>query len=278
MATVALPLPPSPVVDVRLALRRACASNRPLTIVALALFFTLAGTLTGMVLDDRTITEAPAWLKPAKFAVSLGIYAVTLVWLLGFVDGHRRLVGLAAWGTAAAVVIEQVIITGQAWRGTTSHFNIATPLDASLVSAKGAAVVDIWLMNLLTGVLLLRHRLPDPAFAWAVRLGILISFVGLGIAFLTIVPTEVQVAAREGTMTIAGAHAVGVPDGGAGLPLLGRRSEGGDLRAPYFVGLHGIQALPLVAWLLTRYGPTWLRPRDRAGPVWLIGSPLWPGC
>src|SRR5207249_11719161 len=69
----------------RRALRRAFATDPLLTLVGLAMLLALAGTLVGLVVDPRVITGVPAWLKPAKFAVSIGIYSFTLVWLLGFV-------------------------------------------------------------------------------------------------------------------------------------------------------------------------------------------------
>jgi hypothetical protein len=52
-----------------------------------------------------------------------------------------------------------------------------------------------------------------------------------------------------------GAHAVGVPDGGPGLPFVNWSTDGGDLRIAHGMGLHGIQILPLFAYLLGRVKP-----------------------
>src|SRR3954464_15313040 len=115
---------------IRLTLRRLIGVNVPLTIVGVGLVVALGGMLLGLLIDPRVITGAPAWLKPAKFAVSFALYAFTLIWLLGSVRDHPRLVRVVAGLTALGLVVEMACIGVQAARGTTSHYNEATPLDA----------------------------------------------------------------------------------------------------------------------------------------------------
>lgn len=91
---------------------------------------------------------------------------------------------------------------------------------------------------------------------------------------MTAGPTPEQLAAmRAGQeVTTIGAHSVGVPDGGPGLPLLGWSTDGGDLRVPHFFGLHGMQVIPLLRWLLTRPSARrrWNR-SQRLAFVWIGG-------
>lgn len=152
-------------------------------------------------------------------------------------------------------LVEIIIITLQAIRGTTSHFNATTAFDGILFTTMGILIVLIALMNLLLGIWLLFQRMPEPVSAWGVRLGVLVSFIGMLVAFLmTSGPTPTQLAQMEAGQapTAIGAHSVGVEDGGPGLPFVGWSTEGGDLRAPHFVGLHAMQILPLLAFALTR--------------------------
>jgi hypothetical protein len=259
--------------DPRAALRRAWATNRSLTLLGLAMLLTVLVSLVGVALDPRLITGAPAWLKPFKFGLSIAIYSFTLIWLLTFVEGHPRLVRTVSIVTAISFVVEMVIIVLQVLRGTTSHFNVRTPFDEMLWDNMGRFVIAIWLMNLLAAILLLRQRLPDSAFAWALRLGLLLTLVGAASGFLMARPTPSQLAALRADQPVAaiGAHSVGVEDGGPGLPVTGWSTTGGDLRVAHFVGLHALQALPLVGWLLTRRRARRLGSGQRTALVWIAG-------
>jgi hypothetical protein len=239
------------------------------------MFLLQLATLVGLVMDHRVITGAPAWLKPAKFAISTSIYSFTFVWLLGFVENHPRLVRLAANVTVLSIVVEMVAIVVQAARGTTSHFNMTTPFNTLLWAAMGTFIILLWLMNLLVTVLLLRQRMPERAFAWSLRLGLIISLAGMAVAFFMVAPTHQQIATvAAGGPRILGAHSVGVPDGGPGVPVIGWSAEGGDLRVAHFVGLHGLQILPLLGWLISRRRGIFARlgERHRVALVWTAGT------
>jgi hypothetical protein len=235
-------------------LQRAWLTNRPLTLMGVAMILAFLAALAGILVDHRVITGAPAWLKPAKFAVSVSLYCFTFVWLLGFVETRPRLARFAANVTAVSFIVEMTVILMQAARGTTSHFNVTTPLNTFLWLTMGAFIVVVWTMNLLLAILLLFERIPNRPFAWSLRLGLLVSLVGMGSGFLMVRPTHEQLvamAANHGPR-IVGAHSVGVADGGPGLPLVGWSTVGGDLRVGHFFGLHAMQVLPFFAWFVAR--------------------------
>jgi hypothetical protein len=235
-------------------LHRALDANPALTILGGAMLITFVASLVGIFVDHRVIAGAPAWLKPAKFAISVCTYCFTFVWLLGFVENRPRLVRLVANVTFVGFIVEMIVIITQAARGTTSHFNLTTTFDSFLWFTMGAFIVLVWTMNLLLAIMLLREPMPDPAVAWSLRLGVLISAIGLAAAFFMVTPTPDQVAAiADGYRPhFVGAHSVGVADGGPGLPVFGWSTVGGDLRAAHFVGLHALQILPFLGWLFTR--------------------------
>lgn len=229
-------------------------SDRFLTAVGLLLLAALVPMLAGLIADERTITGAPAWLKPAKFAISTAIYSFTLAGIHAFLPAWRRVRWIASRTTGSVFIIEVAIIAAQAWRGTTSHFNMATPLDAVLFTVMGGAIVGQTCAAAAVAVALWRQTFADGDLKWALRLGLTIAIVGASTGGLMTRTTEAQLAeARTGRpLAVAGGHTVGGPDGGPGLPGTGWSLEHGDLRVAHFVGLHAMQALPVFALLLRR--------------------------
>jgi hypothetical protein len=246
-------------------------SDARLTALGVVMIALLAATGVALVLDPRQITGAPAWLKPAKFAISIAIYALTLAWVFMHLPDWPRTRRVASWITTVTLLLEIVIIDVQAWRGTTSHFNVGTLIDGILFTIMGLAILVQTFAAIAVAVALWRQRFPDRALGWALRLGMTITIVGAMTGGLMTQPTRAQRDNARGghRMTIAGAHTVGAPDGGPGLPGTGWSREHGDIRVAHFLGLHSLQILPLAAFLFARRG--WQEMR-RVRMVWAIAA------
>jgi hypothetical protein len=235
--------------------------HRPLVVLAGVMGVLCAASLLGLLLDDRTLVNAPIWLKPFKFSVSIGMYALTLAWLLTHVRRGRR----AGWwfGTvfAAGIGVDVGLIVMQMiFRDRTLHFNKATPADVAINNVVAGGAYAAWLMTAAVAVLLLFQRLPDKALNSAVRWGAGLAVAGMAVAMLMFSPSPAQQAVLDAGAkpSTFGAHSVGIEDGGPGLPVLGWSTVGVDMRIPHFVGIHGPQVLPLVAFgllLLARRHP-----------------------
>ncbi len=214
--------------------------------------------------DPRTLLGAPLWVKPLKFALSFTLYGATLAWMLSRLrPGSFRVTG---WVITVGAFVEMVVIVGQAARGVRSHFNDDTALDAALYTQVMAITVAIiWLATLAIALRFLRADVGDRPTTTAVRAGLLIAVAGMGVGIL--------ISANQG-------HAVGVVDGGPGLPFVGWSTTGGDLRIGHFVGMHALQLLPLLAALLAATGlPEAVRQRmvviASAGFGGLVGLVVW---
>ena len=246
-------------------------SDARLTAVGLAMCAVLAASAVGLLVDPRDVLGAPVWLKPAKFAASVAIYTLTLAWVFTYLPEWTRTRRVVSWITAMTLVLEIVIIDVQAWRGTTSHFNVGTVVDGVLFSIMGIAIFAQTLAAAAAAVALWRQRFADRAIGWALRFGMTITIIGAMTGGLMTTPTRAQIdAARAGQrMTVAGAHTVGGPDGGPGLPGTNWSREHGDIRVAHFLGLHALQILPLLALLFAARG--WPEPR-RIRIVWAISA------
>ncbi len=195
--------------------------------------------LAVMPFDERSVLGVSPWIKPFKFAASIAIYLFSLAWLVGYVRPAAPCA--AAWisrGVSLAMFVEIVCIAGQSLRGAASHFNEATALDGAIFNVMGLMIAFNTLLVVLLLVLYLRRPAGVPApELWGIRFGIVLMLLASGVG---------------GMMISANSHAVGGPDGGPGLPVVGWSTEHGDLRPAHALGLHALQLLPLFGWWAAR--------------------------
>lgn len=194
-----------------------------------------------MVIDNRMLMGVNVWLKPTKFALSIGIYSWTMAWFLGYLpDGSTK--NIVVWMIVLTMVIETICIAGQAGRGVLSHFNISTPMNGAIFTTMGIAIgINTIAVGMVLRLFFQETVSLDPAYLWAIRAGLLIFIVA-----------SLQGYLMGGRLQ----HSVGAPDGSVGLPFLNWSRSVGDLRVAHFIGLHAIQVLPLLGFFLTgRFSP-----------------------
>ncbi len=244
----------TPKVDNGNMLQQIYNSDPAMTTLAFVLLALCVPCGAGIFLDPRRVHNAPVWLKPAKFAVSIPIYLISMAFMRGHLSIWPEWVAVASGATTWMLLLEWVLIVVQAARGTGSHFNVGKPLDAAILSAMAAGIAIVWVASVFFAVALFRQPFLDPVLGTALRLGMVLTVLGSASGRAMIGPTPVQLeeARITGRLALAGAHTVGAPDGGPGLPVTNWSTQHGDLRVPHFLGLHGMQFLLLVGWLAGR--------------------------
>jgi len=210
------------------------------------LFWTGVLMLLGLVVvtllsigDQRLILGINPWIKPMKFLISITIFVWTLAWFMPETEPDPVRRALVRWTVPGAMVIEIVLISMQAARGTISHFNATTAFDLVVFNIMGAAIT-VSSIAVMLFLWILRRDTPTAraGYLWGIRLGVALFILA------SMLPGFLMVANN--------AHAVPGPDGGAGLPFVNWSVTSGDLRIAHFFGMHAMQALPLAGFLLDR--------------------------
>jgi hypothetical protein len=216
------------------------ARHRPLALYGMTLLALALATSVLQAIDSRVLASGVnTWVKPTKFLVSVGVFALTAAWFFGYVRRERR--GARAMRLTAAILIlagtfELAWIGWQGAQGLESHFNNDTPFYGMMYSLMG-----------LFAVLLIGTTLP---LAWEIgrrpAAGLSRDFVAAVVAGLLL--TFLLGGILGGYMSAQPGHSVGA-QGGA-VPLFGWNRSGGDLRVAHFLGIHAEQAIPLLAAML----------------------------
>ncbi|MFG2037901.1 hypothetical protein [Dactylosporangium sp. NPDC048998] len=251
--------------------------HRPLVVNATLMFTLMLVSAVGMFVDDRLLVGESVWVKPMKFGFAMGVYGLTLAWLLSKLSKGRRIGWWLGTIFAVAGLLDVGAVAYAAAHGTFSHFNNNTDTVARTVrTVFSYGVPPLLLTTLIIAILVLIQRTGDRAMTRALRAGL-----GLALASMVVALWLSNSGATPRTMTDAnghavsmiGGHGIGDPDGN-GMPLTNWSTSGGDLRVPHFIGMHAIQVLLFVTAVLGLLATSrsWLRDeRVRARLVGVAG-------
>jgi hypothetical protein len=220
------------------------------------------------ILDSRQLLGVSVWEKPIKFYISVAIFSFTYSWLSSFLTRGGRWVKLTGFVIAMSLAVEIVIILAMASIGETSHFNVSTPTAIAIWSIMATFISIVLFSTIFISLMILFQKQQEFNLKLALALGSINTAVGMGLAYLMTWPTATQLANYQG---IAGAHAVGVSDGGPGLPFLGWSTVAGDLRVGHFFGLHSIQVAAILLAIAL------VLPSALRVPLLIVGNFTWLG-
>jgi hypothetical protein len=259
-------------------LSKAWRINKPLTALVMFCIALIALSGLGLLFDPRVtlFIGTSTWAKTFKFSISVALYASGLLWAIRFAQGRmRQITSVAASFIGINLIFEMVLLVIQGARAHPMHYNESNPFDVLLWR-----LMTVGIMSMLVGYVILvittwRGIRTQSVLAWGVRLGLLVTLIGLVQGFLMTGPNAAQLQALQSgkTVQMIGAHTVGssslIPDAGPGLPLLGWSTTHGDLRIGHFIGLHALQILPLFALFLIGRRESWLLESHRIALVWI---------
>lgn len=212
-------------------------NQRAFIISGLIFLLATAGFAVFTQFDSTQILGINRWIKPVKFSSSAAIFLITVAVYLKCLNGFSKSKTVIAFGTIVIMFAEVALIVMQAARGTKSHFNISNAFDGAVFAAMGVMILtNTFLIAYLAYLYFVSEFDLPKTVVWGMRFGLIVFLLG---------------SIQGGYMSAQPGHAVGVADGGSGLPFLSWSTIGGDLRVAHFLGLHAFQIIPIFAAILT---------------------------
>ena len=259
-------------------LARAWKINPGLTALVVFSLVLIVSSILGLLIDQRStaMLGTPTWIKTFKFSVSTALYGATLLWAITLTQGRARLIaGRAATVLGWVLVLELLLLVIQGARAQPMHFNESGLVNLILWRTMTVGIIIMFISFIVLMVNVIRGINTNPVLAWSLRLGLIVTAIGLAQGFAMTGPTPAQLEVLQAgkTVSLMGAHTVGsssiTPDNGPGLPLVGWSTTHGDLRIGHFIGLHALQIIPLLGLWLSRRREHWLGMGHRLGLVWI---------
>ena len=189
--------------------------------------------------NDDLVLGINSMYKPIKFALSIWIYSWTMALILNYVTNSSK-VKVYSLVAVICMSFEQVAITFQAFKGELSHFNRSNAFGIIVYALMGVFILTITLWTAYITYIFITQKTYElkPAIVLSIKIG-LIFFVVFSLF--------------GGYISSLQGHTVNAIDGGKGLWFLNWSTHFGDLRVAHFFGIHGLQIIPLFAFVISKY-------------------------
>ncbi len=215
------------------------------------------------LVETRTFNGINVWIKPLKFMSSAAIFLATLALFMPFLDRsqrERKSVNAAVWIISVFLLLEILYITFRASRAEASHFNRENIIGIVLYAWMGATILISTVLSGWIGWLILKSKdaIARPELRYAIGVGLV---VGTALGSLTAIYMSTQTGHWVG----------GVRNDAGGSFFFGWSRTGGDLRVAHFIGLHAMQGIPLIGWLVSFVSTATVKPAVTASAVlWVL--------
>jgi hypothetical protein len=187
--------------------------------------------------SNTQVFNVNAWYKPFKFAFSTFLYVWAMAWFCFYLPKFN--ITLFNWSVIILLGFEIAYIALQAGKGQLSHYNISTPMYATLYSLMALAATLVTVYTAYVAYLFFSNDFPQLPnhYVWSIRLGLLIFVVFAFQGFL---------------MGSRLNHSVGALNDNSNWFIVGWSKTVGDLRVAHFIGMHALQVLPFLSYYLLK--------------------------
>ena len=186
---------------------------------------------------NTQVFNVNAWYKPFKFAFATFLFAWAMAWYCYYLSNFN--IKIFNWTVIILLSFEIFYIAFQAGRGQLSHYNLSTPLYATLYSMMALAATLVTIYTAYVGVLFFTNSFPElpTYYVWAIRLGIILFVIFSFEGFL---------------MGSRLNHSVGALNDNSNWFIVGWSKTVGDLRVSHFIGMHALQVLPVLSYYVLK--------------------------
>ncbi len=188
------------------------------------------------LIDHRQVNSLNTWYKPMKFCLSVGIYLLTIIWVIDLLNIDPKRKEKLVRNISIIILLELFVIVLQGARGVASHFNFSSIFNMVVFQLMGICIAINTIFLIWITFLYFKKKSRPKHISKHMT-----NFILLGLILFLF-------SSAIGGKMIGLNHHLASPDVIAKiqLPFVDWKIGSGDLRISHFLGMHGLQLFALI--------------------------------